>query len=103
VDGQAILTVGAAVVALTQLCKWGGVPDKAGPIVVLLLGLLGTAVWAYSQPSFDRASTFQYFSGWVTVSLSAAGVFGFTRVASESVTRLKAPPAGAAQDPTLKA
>jgi formate hydrogenlyase subunit 3/multisubunit Na+/H+ antiporter MnhD subunit len=94
--------VGAAVTALTQMAKWAGVPDKLGPIVVLVLALVGTAVWAYSQPSWDRANTFQYFSGWVTVALASAGVFGFTRVASESVTRLKSPPAGAAQNPTEK-
>jgi hypothetical protein len=36
-DGQAILTVSAAVVALTQIVKWGGIPDKWGPVAVILL------------------------------------------------------------------
>jgi formate hydrogenlyase subunit 3/multisubunit Na+/H+ antiporter MnhD subunit len=102
VDAQAILTVGAAVVALTQLVKWGGVPDKFGVIVVIALAILGTAVWAYSQPAWDRADTFGYFAGAIAVMTSAAGVFGFTRAGSDAVTRTKGPPAGAGQNPTEK-
>jgi hypothetical protein len=102
-DGEAILTVSAAVVALTQICKWAGIPDKIGPVVVLILAALGVAVWGFSQEVIDRADTFEYFAGWISVALAAAGVFGFTRAATSAVTSAKAPPAaGAGQNPTEK-
>lgn len=101
-DGQAILTVSAAVVGLTQIVKWGGLPDKWGPIVVLLLAAIGVAVWGYSTGTYARTQTFEYFAGWIAVATSAAGIFGFTRATSSAVTAAKAPPAGAAQNPTEK-
>lgn len=102
-DAQAVITVAAAVTALTQLLKWSNViPDRYGVFAVLGLALLGVLLWAYSQPTWDRAATFAYFAGWVAVATSSAGVFGFTRAASEAVTRTKTPPAGAAQQATEK-
>lgn len=94
---EAIITVSAAVVALVQLLKWGGIPDKAGPLAVLVLSALGVAIWAYATlPVWDRALTFALFAGWIAVATSAAGVFGFTRAASSAVTSAKAPPSGGA-------
>jgi hypothetical protein len=102
-DGQAILTVSAAVVALTQLAKWGGIPDKYGPIAVMVLGALGVMFWGYSVGSFERAKAFEYFAGFVAVATSAAGVFGFTRATSEAVTKTSPPPfSGAGASPTTK-
>lgn len=91
-DGQAIVAVSAAVVGLTQLAKWSGVPDKWGPAAVLIIAVAGTAVWAYSQGTFARATAFDYFAGWVAVSMTAAGIYGFTRAAAASVTRGSPPP-----------
>jgi O-antigen/teichoic acid export membrane protein len=102
-DGQAILTVSAAVVALTQIVKWGGVNDKLGPIVVLILAAIGVAFWGYAEGSFERTKAFEYFAAWVAVATAAAGVFGFTRAASTAVTAASAPPAGGAgSSPTVK-
>ena len=102
-DGQAILSVSAAVVALTQIVKWGGLPDKWGPISVLMLSLIGVAFWGYSVGNFEQARAFEYFAGWIAVSTSAAGVFGFTRAANTAVTAAKAPPSsGAGSSPTVK-
>lgn len=99
--GEAIVTVSAAVVALTQLLKWSrAVPDRWGALAVLVLAALGVGLWAYSAGSYQRADTWMYFSGWVAVSTSAAGVFGFTRAASSAVTAAKAPPPGAGSEPT---
>ncbi len=95
-DGQAILTVSAAVVALTQLIKWAGISDKLGPLMVLALALMGVAFWGYSVGNFSRTIAFEYFAGWIAVSTSAAGVFGFTRASTSAVTAAKAPPAGGA-------
>ena len=91
-DGQAIISVSAAVVALTQLCKWAGLPDKVGPLLVLALAAVGVAFWAYSQGNFGRAVAFDYFAGWVAVATSAAGVYGFTRAGASTLTQAMPPP-----------
>jgi hypothetical protein len=102
-DGEAIVTVSAAVVALTQLIKWWGLPDRWGAIAVLALSAVGVGMWAYSRGTFVRTETFAYFAGWIAISTSAAGVFGFTRVAASAVTSATPPPAtGAGTSPTSK-
>lgn len=95
-DGTAIITVSAAVVALTQLIKWAGLPDKTGPLAVLALSLFGVVFWGYSVGTYERAHAFEYFAAWIAVSTSAAGVFGFTRAATVAVTSAKAPPSDGA-------
>lgn len=100
-NGEAIVSVSAAVVALVQLAKWSGVPDRWGPAAVLGLSALGVAVWAFTQPTVSRADAFGYFAGWIAVATSAAGIFGFTRAAAAAVTRVSPPPAtGAGSEPT---
>lgn len=92
--------VSGAVVALTQLMKWTrAIPDRYGPISVLVWSALGVAVWAFSAEAFRRADAFELFSGWITVSLAAAGIYGFTRAGAESLTRPTPPPSGAGADP----
>lgn len=88
-DGQAIMSVSAAIVALTQLVKWSGVNDRLGPIFVMGLSLIGVVFWGYAEGSFERARAFEYFAGWIAVATSAAGIFGFTRAASDAVVRAK--------------
>jgi len=102
-DGQAIMTVSAVVVSLTQLIKWAGLPDKVGPVAVLGLSLFGVVFWGYSVGTFEHTKAFDYFAGWIAVSTSAAGVFGFTRAANTAVTSAKAPPSdGAGSSATVK-
>ncbi len=102
-DAGAIIAVSAAVVALTQIFKWGFIKDSHGPIAVMVLSVFGVAVWAWSKGNFERASAFEYFAGFVAVALNAAGIFGFTRAAAEGATNLKAPPeSGAGSSPTVK-
>jgi hypothetical protein len=92
-NAEAILSVSAAVVALTQLIKWAGLPDKWGPMAVLGLALVGVVIWAFSTtPAYDRELIFPFFSGWISVALNAAGVFGFTRAAVSAVARVTPPP-----------
>ena len=95
-DGQAIVSVSAAVVALVQLAKWSGVNEKLGPLAVLGLAAFGVAFWGYSEGTFERTQAFGYFAGWIATATSAAGVFGFTRAATSAVTSAKAPPGGGA-------
>jgi hypothetical protein len=101
--GEAIVSVSAAVVALTQICKWAGLPDRWGPIAVLVLAAVGVGVWVYSSGVFDRTQTFAVFAGWIAVATSAAGVFGFTRAAASAVISASPPPRGAAgSEPTSR-
>jgi len=101
-EGQAIITVSATVVALTQLAKWSGIPDRLGPFAVLLLSLMGVTFWAWTQGDFARPTAFAYFAGWIAVATSAAGVYGFTRASREAVMGTSVPPSGAGASPTVK-
>lgn len=103
-DGQAIVTVSAAVVALTQIVKWGGIPDKWGPVAVVLLAAAGVALWGYSyEDAYERNDAFDYFAGWIAVATSAAGVYGFSRASGTALTQMTAPPStGAGSEPTIK-
>jgi hypothetical protein len=101
-NGEAIMSISAAVVALVQLVKWAGLKDSYGPFAVLLLSMLGTAFWAWSTGDFTRAGAFGYFAGWIAVATSAAGVFGFTRASAGAVARMTPPPdSGAGSNPTI--
>lgn len=103
---ESIITVSAAVVALTQLVKWAGLPDRRGPWVVLAFGLVGVVLYQFSVAPdgriFARADVWPIFSAWIVVSTSAAGVFGFVRATPDAVTATKSPPPGAAQQPVVK-
>jgi len=102
-DSSAVLIVTGAVVALTQFGKWSGIPDRLGPLVVIVLSLLGAALWRVSQPTWppERTEAFELFAGWIQVVLSASGVYGFTRAAGSELTKLTAPPpTGAGSSPT---
>lgn len=88
-NGEAILTVSAAVVTGTQLFKWGGLSGTFAPLVVVALSLIGVVLWGYSEGTFARTQTFEYFAGWIAVASSAAGVFGFVREGAAAVTALR--------------
>lgn len=95
-DPAATVAVSALVVALTQLLKWAIIPDKYGPISVLVLSAVGVATWVFSESTFQRTDVFEYLAGWTNVALSAAGIFGFTRAAAETVVKAMPPPGGGA-------
>lgn len=102
-DAQSVITISAAVVALTQLMKWMNViPDRYGPMSVLAFAAIGIGLWAWDDRGLPSATKFDYFAGWIAVATSAAGVFGFTRATGEAVTRALPPPAGAGGDATRK-
>lgn len=85
-DAQAIAVVSGAVVALTQLAKWAGVPAKFAPAAVLLASLIGVGFWGWSHAGISRETSFDYFAGWIIVAMAAAGVFGFIREGAAGVT-----------------
>lgn len=91
-NGEAIISVSAAVVALTQLLKWAGLDDSKGPLAVLVASLLGVAFWGWSTGDITRASAFGYFAGWIAVMTSSAGVYGFTRSTGDSLTKMRSGP-----------
>lgn len=87
-NAESIATISVAVVALTQLLKWGFLKDNQGPIVVLVLSALGVVLWQASQQiPFQRTDLFSYFTAWIVIATSAAGVFGFTRAGATAVTK----------------
>jgi hypothetical protein len=99
-DATAIATVTIPTVAFTQIIKWAGLPDRRGPLVVIILSSLFTLFWGWSTNSLSRVSAFSFVSGAVIVMMSAAGVFGFTRSMPEAVTSTTNPPSGAGASPT---
>lgn len=103
-DAQAIMIISTAVVALTQLAKWGRlVDDSKGSWAVLAFAFLGVVLYGISnEAELTRHIVWPYFTGWVAVATSAAGVFGFTRALPESITSTSRPPAAAGQSPTAK-
>jgi hypothetical protein len=80
--GVPILTVSAVVVALTQLVRWAGLDERWAPAAVAVLAALGVGLWAAAAGPPAPSAAFDYFAAWVTVTTSAAGVFGFTRASS---------------------
>ena len=91
---ESVVAISAGVVAATQLVKWAGLPDKVGPIIVMLFAALGVGLWLFSQQAWPpaRTDTWNIASGWISVTLAAAGTFGFTRAAVGAVTRATPPP-----------
>jgi hypothetical protein len=88
-NGEAILTVSAAVVGLVSLVKWAGLPARVAPLAVLVAAAIGVGVWGWSAETFARTTAFEFFAGWVAVSMAAAGIFGFTRATGAEVTALQ--------------
>lgn len=89
-NAEAVMSISTAVIGLTQLAKWGGVPAKAAPLTVALLSLLGVVFWGWSQPgAITRVHAWDFFSGWIVITMAAAGVFGFIREGAETVAAIR--------------
>lgn len=88
-NGQAILTISAAVTGLTQLIKsvCGVIRQEYIAAVVFGCSLLGVALWGWHSGDFTRASSFDYFSGWIAVTTSAAGVFGLVNAGQQAIAQ----------------
>ena len=99
---EAIVAVSAAVFTCVQLVKFSGLPDRYGPVAVLVIALIGVTFWGWSQGTFARAEAFGYFAAWLSVALNASGIYGFSRASGEALTRLTTPPTGGGAEPTLK-
>ena len=106
ITGSAVidsLAISTAVVTMVQLSKWGGFPDRYGPLAVMLYSLIGVALFGYSKSiAFGGTNVWEYFVGTLAVMLQAAGIFGFTRATGTAVSRMTPPPGGGAGDsPTV--
>ncbi len=88
-DSQAIMTVSAATLALVQLLKRAGLPDRLGAVAVLVLAALGVALWAVSRGGADPHDAWELFAGWIAVATSAAGTFGLARALPGAVSALR--------------
>ena len=93
-NGEAIITVSAAVVALTSLVKWAGVSGRWGPLIVVILSAIGCGFYLWSTGEYDQSQAFSWFAGWVAVTTSAAGVFGFSQASGTTLTALRKPSDG---------
>lgn len=102
-DPQTMGLISAAVVGLTQLFKWANViPDRYGPLVVMVWSAIGVLLWAWSEGQLQRHLAFDLFSGGVVIALAAAGIYGYTRAAAEGVTKMSPPPStGAGSERTV--
>jgi hypothetical protein len=89
-DAQAIMLISGSVFGLTQLVKWGGMVSDAKAIyVVAVISFIGVALYGYDKGLVVRGSLFEFFSAWISVMFSAAGVFGFARSASDQITKMR--------------
>jgi hypothetical protein len=97
-NADAVVAISAAVTACVQLVKWAGLPDRLGPIVVIVFSGVGVMIWLFSQAIWPpaRTDTWVIFAGWVSVALGSAGIFGFTRATASAVMSAKPPPSGGA-------
>ena len=86
-DGLAIMSVSAAIVALMHLLRWAGVPRQWAPLLVPALAALGVGVWAIAHGPFTNADIFNYIAGWIAVTTSAATVWGFRWAAAGRLER----------------
>lgn len=102
-DAQAIGSISAAVVTLTQLVKWMRlVSDQRGPLAVLGWSAIAEVLWIVSHPPFLATMLFDYFVTWLVVSAAAAGIYGFTRSGPSALTATTDPPPGAGAEPTIQ-
>jgi hypothetical protein len=84
-DSQDVLAIAGPVLALAQLTKW--LIQRAtrqlkwlGPVSIFFYAGVATMLWVYSNMwPIERTDAFTIFAAWVSVVLSAAGVYGFTR------------------------
>lgn len=79
------IAISAIVVTLTQLMKWAFLPDRHGPIFVLIFSVAGVAAFGYSNGvPFAGPQIWHYITSTVNVMLAAAGIFGFSRATQAS-------------------
>ncbi len=106
IDTQAALTISAAVVALATLIRWAAPGDSISGtralLVVCGLSALGVALWVLSLPAPpSRQWMFGIFQAWISVSLQAAGVYGFANASTRSLPAHD-PTQSMRDDPTVK-
>ena len=82
---QDALAVAAPIVLIAQIFK-PFIGGKWSLLFVLLLSVLGVALWVYSSGGYERALLWSYFAAFATVLTSAAGIFNIVNKAPEVVT-----------------
>lgn len=90
-NGEAIISVTAAVVAIVQILKASAWCVRHALVLLFAVSALAVGLWAYSAGALTQATAFQLFAGWAAVSLSAAGVFGVVRATPDQVTAFRKP------------
>lgn len=91
-DATAVIAVSGAIVMLLQVLKSAGLTGRWALVSSAVMSMVGVVVWGYSQGTYERPETWAFFSGWVAVFTSAAGVFGIVNGGAEAVTAMKGAP-----------
>lgn len=100
-----MVAVAALAFGIVQYLKFAGLPDKWGPFIVVAIAAVVVVLWAageYMDNGF-LGRPLGYLFDVMSVTFTAAGVYGFARsVGPSSVTTARKPPAGAMDAPTGK-
>lgn len=95
------LSISAFVAALAQLIKWAFGDRISGPgalMVVVGLACFGVVLWALSLPTLPgRTWIWGLAQAIISISLQAAGFFGFVAVGARSAAAVVANRAGSAE------
>lgn len=73
-----LMAIAPAVIALTQIAKWCGLPKRWAPLAVLLFAAVICAVWAYSESVGNwQGLLYQYVAATLGATILALGLYGF--------------------------
>lgn len=80
-DATAIVAIGGGVTLLTELIKFSNlVPQRLGLLVCAILAALGVLAYGLEQNyAMDVHHLWSIGSAWLTVTATAAGLYGFIR------------------------
>ena len=74
-DPGVLSALGAAVGILAQLARAAGIDGKWSSLVGLVASIVVIAVWGYDAGDFRRDTSWEYFSAFLNLNLSALGVY----------------------------
>jgi hypothetical protein len=85
-DSTDVLAISGPVIALAQLSKWivqrgnGHSIPWLGPLSIFFYAAVAEGLWIWSNVGVPpRELYFTIFANWVAITVSAAGIYGFTK------------------------
>lgn len=93
-NAEAIATLGALVVVLTQITKRLLPGEGWGPYAALCWSIVGVMLWCVSQPILPmRTDIFTIFAGLVSVTATAMGIYSASGMVTGLSQLVSKPPA----------